>query len=89
MNRNIAIILGITLVFTVLAGCVQSNNSKTVGANSAKNVTNTTNQITNQTSNMNTNQSQTENITYENISNGTDLNDTTEVGYLNSSETPF
>ena len=80
--KNITVILGLVLVLALLAGCVQSNNAKTTNSNTVTNITNQSNTAV-------INQNQTENITYENISNGTSINDTAEVGYLNSSETPF
>ena len=68
--KNMAIVLGVVILLALIAGCVQSG---TTGSTSGVAGTGEQNQNTQV-------QSQTENITYENISNGTDLNDTSEVG---------
>ncbi len=73
------IAFGLVLVMTIalLAGCVQTNEEKYSATQNISNQENTEEQISENT-----------NITYENISDGSDLNDTTEVGYLNE-ESPF
>ncbi len=69
----------IAILAVVLAGCLQNTQSNTYSNNTG-----------NEQQLLQENQeiiNQTENIT--NVSNGSDLNDTSEMGYINDSMTPF